>query len=194
MAGVLDQLALGLLEAFGFATAAFYDGAGCFVDVLRGRRLRAGTSADRGGFFRGRLGFFSGSIGSRHMGCLTHSISGQTIVGGNGTPSMREPRSVGSRTVQSHFRLEVRNEGRTTVIAVVAASESQMLIIDLRELDFMDSTGLSVLVRAHQRIEEQGRQLAMVKGPQQVQRLLSLTGVADRLTVVDTPEELLGRD
>jgi anti-sigma B factor antagonist len=143
------------------------------------------------------------------MGCLTHSISGQTIVGGNGTPSMREPRSVGSRTVQSHFRLQVRNEGRTTVIAVsgeldlasspalqeeldrVAASESQMLIIDLRELDFMDSTGLSVLVRAHQRIEEQGRQLAMVKGPQQVQRLLSLTGVADRLTLVDAPEELL---
>jgi hypothetical protein len=34
----------------------------------------------------------------------------------------------------------------------------------------------------------------MVKGPQQVQRLLSLTGVADRLTLVDTPEELLGQN
>ena len=111
--------------------------------------------------------------------------------------------------MQSHFRLEVRNEGQTTVIAVsgeldlasspalqeeldrVAASDAQLLIIDLRDLDFMDSTGLSVLVRAHQRIEEQGRQLAMVKGPQQVQRLLSLTGVAERLTLVDRPEELL---
>jgi anti-anti-sigma factor len=139
-------------------------------------------------------------------------VGRQTIVVGNGTPNIDQPRSVGSRTVQSHFRLEVRNEGRSTVIAVsgeldlasspalqeeldrVAASDSQMLIIDLRELDFMDSTGLSVLVRAHQRIEEQGRRLAMVKGPQQVQRLLSLTGVAERLTVVDTPEELLGRE
>ena len=111
--------------------------------------------------------------------------------------------------MQSHFRLEVRNQGRATVIAVsgeldlasspalqeeldrVAASDSKLLIIDLRELDFMDSTGLSVLVRAHQRAEEQGRQLAMVKGPQQVQRLLSLTGVGDRLTLVDAPEELL---
>ena len=73
----------------------------------------------------------------------------------------------------------------------VAASDTKLLIIDLRNLDFMDSTGLSVLVRAHQRTEEQGRQLAMVKGPQQVQRLLSLTGVADRLTLVDSPEELL---
>jgi anti-sigma B factor antagonist len=112
--------------------------------------------------------------------------------------------------VQSHFRLEVRSEGRATVIAVsgeldlasspalqeeldrVASSDSKLLIIDLRELDFMDSTGLSVLVRAHQRAEEHGRQLAMVKGPQQVQRLLSLTGVGDRLTLVDSPEELLG--
>ncbi|MBV9605063.1 MAG: STAS domain-containing protein [Solirubrobacterales bacterium] len=112
--------------------------------------------------------------------------------------------------MQSHFRLAARREGPVTVIAVsgeldlasspalqeelekVAASDSTTLIIDLRELDFMDSTGLSVLVRAHQRIEEQGRQLAMVRGPQQVQRLLSLTGVAERLTLVDTPEELLG--
>ena len=111
--------------------------------------------------------------------------------------------------MQSHFRLEVRTQGAATVIAVsgeldlasspalqeeldrAAGSDAQMLIIDLRELDFMDSTGLSVLVRAHQRTEEQGRQLAMVKGPQQVQRLLSLTGVADRLTLVETPEELL---
>jgi anti-sigma B factor antagonist len=111
--------------------------------------------------------------------------------------------------VQSHFRLEVHSEGEATVVAVsgeldlassptlqeeldrVSASNSQLLIIDLRELDFMDSTGLSVLVRAHQRAEEQGRQLAMVKGPQQVQRLLSLTGVADRLRLVDRPEELL---
>ena len=111
--------------------------------------------------------------------------------------------------MQSHFRLEVREAGAATIIAVsgeldlasspalqeelerATASETPMLIIDLRELDFMDSTGLSVLVRAHQRIEEQGRQLAMVKGPQQVQRLLSLTGVAYRLTLVDTPEELL---
>jgi anti-sigma B factor antagonist len=114
--------------------------------------------------------------------------------------------------VQSHFRLEVRREGQTTLIAVSgeldlasspalqeeldreAASDADLLIIDLRELDFMDSTGLSVLVRAHQRAEEQGRRLAMVKGPQQVQRLLSLTGVADRLTLVDSAEELLQGD
>ena len=112
--------------------------------------------------------------------------------------------------MQSHFRVEVQSKDQATVIAVsgeldlasspalqeeldrVSASDATLLIIDLRELDFMDSTGLSVLVRAHQRAEEQGRRLAMVKGPQQVQRLLSLTGVADRLTLVERPEDLIG--
>lgn len=113
--------------------------------------------------------------------------------------------------MQTDFRLAVRRDGQAAVITVsgeldlasspalqeeldrIAASDAQLLIIDLREVDFMDSTGLSVLVRAHQRSEELGRRLAMVKGPPQVERLLSLTGVAGRLTLIDTPEELLGQ-
>jgi anti-anti-sigma factor len=111
--------------------------------------------------------------------------------------------------VQSNFGVEVRDDERAVVIGVTGeldlasspelerelergtSSDVELLIIDLRRLEFMDSTGLSVLVRAHQRATENGKRLAIVKGPQQVQRLLSLTGVADRLTVVDTPEELL---
>lgn len=112
--------------------------------------------------------------------------------------------------MQSHFRVEVQNHDRAAVIAVtgeldlasspaleeeldrVAATEDlELVVIDLRELEFMDSTGLSVLIRAHQRAEEQGRRFGLVKGSQQVERLLSLTGVAERLTLVDEPEELL---
>ena len=74
----------------------------------------------------------------------------------------------------------------------VAASGTGLVIVDLRELEFMDSTGLSVLVKAHQRAEEQGKRFGLVNGSQQVQRLLTLTGVADRLTLVNAPEELFG--
>jgi anti-anti-sigma factor len=112
--------------------------------------------------------------------------------------------------VQSHFRVEIENQDRAAVISVsgeldlasspaleeeldrVGSSEVTTVIIDLRPLEFMDSTGLSVLVRAQQRAEEQGHTFAVVRGPQQVQRLLSLTGVAERLTLLDRPEELLG--
>ncbi|MBV9310069.1 MAG: STAS domain-containing protein [Solirubrobacterales bacterium] len=111
--------------------------------------------------------------------------------------------------MQNHFRVDVRNEGAASVLALSGeldlSSSPQLeqeldralqegtsqLIVDLRELEFMDSTGLSVLVKAHQRVQEAGVQFAVVKGSAQVQRLLSLTGVADRITVADTPEELL---
>ncbi len=111
--------------------------------------------------------------------------------------------------MQSEFRVEVREMDGATVIMISgeldlatapaleeeldrAAQSDRHLILDLRELDFMDSTGLSVLVRAHQAAEESGRPLSLVKGPPQVQRLLSLTGVAERLNVVETPEDAPG--
>jgi anti-sigma B factor antagonist len=111
--------------------------------------------------------------------------------------------------VQSHFRVEAHSENQAVVISItgeldlasspsleqhlerLASTDTALVIVDLRALEFMDSTGLSVLVRSHQRAEEHDQRLVLVKGPQQVQRLLSLTGVEGRLTLVDTPEELL---
>lgn len=110
--------------------------------------------------------------------------------------------------MESNFDVEVRDTDRAVVIGVSgeldlasspgleqeletgAASHAELVIVDLRQLEFMDSTGLSVLVRAHQRATENGQRFAVVRGPQQVERLLSLTGVADRLTLVDSPEEI----
>ncbi|MEA2213081.1 MAG: anti-sigma factor antagonist [Solirubrobacteraceae bacterium] len=112
--------------------------------------------------------------------------------------------------MQSDFRVEVRTEGRAAVVVVrgeldLATSPeledqlrriwdtgSEQLVIDLRELEFMDSTGLSVIVKAHQRLTDEGRRLTLVRGSQQVQRLLDLTGVSERLQLVNTPEEILG--
>ena len=67
----------------------------------------------------------------------------------------------------------------------------ELVILDLRQIDFMDSTGLRVLLAAHQRAHETGRRFALVRGADQVERVLTLTGVRDLLTIVDAPEELL---
>jgi anti-sigma B factor antagonist len=114
--------------------------------------------------------------------------------------------------VQSNCNVEVREGDRVVVVNVSgeldlasspaleqelerpAVASGELIIIDLRGLQFMDSTGLSVLVRAHQRAAQAGQRFAVVKGPQQVQRLLELTGVAERLTLIDSPEELLAAD
>lgn len=112
-------------------------------------------------------------------------------------------------SVQNQFRVDVRRDGSAVVVAVtgeldlasgpeleteldrLSGPETELVVIDLRQLDFMDSTGLSIIVRAHQRMAGEGCEMGLVKGSQQVQRLLDLTGVADRLRLVDTPEELL---
>jgi anti-sigma B factor antagonist len=112
--------------------------------------------------------------------------------------------------VQSEFRVEVHKEDGATVLAISGEldlasspalgeeldrafqSDSELVIVDLRELEFMDSTGLSVIVKAHKAAEDASRRMCLVKGPPQVQRLLSLTGVAERLTVVDAPSDALG--
>lgn len=73
----------------------------------------------------------------------------------------------------------------------LSAPDTTLVIIDLRRLEFMDSTGLSIIVRAHQRLSQEGCELGLVRGSPQVQRLLDLTGVAERLRVVSAPEELL---
>ena len=110
--------------------------------------------------------------------------------------------------MQEHFHVQRNQAGDATVLAVsgeldLAASPTleqeleqalqqpgEGLIIDLRELEFIDSTGLSVLVKAHQRAEQSGRRFGLVNGGSQVRRLLSLTGIAERLRVAETPEEL----
>jgi anti-sigma B factor antagonist len=68
---------------------------------------------------------------------------------------------------------------------------TKLVVVDLRGLKFMDSTGLSIIVLAHQRLSKYDCELTLVKGPPQVQRLLDLTGVADRLRVGAEPGELL---
>jgi anti-anti-sigma factor len=110
--------------------------------------------------------------------------------------------------VNAEFQVEVRREGSAAVIAIsgeldlasgprleveLAALDAavRLVVVDLRNLEFMDSTGLSIIVRAHQRLAEQDCELSLVRGSPQVQRLLDLTGVAERVRLVEAPEELL---
>jgi anti-sigma B factor antagonist len=111
--------------------------------------------------------------------------------------------------LNSEFSVEERNEGAAWIVAAsgeldlrtspeledrldrVWASGAELVILDLRQIEFMDSTGLRVLLGAHQRAQESGRRFALVRGADQVERVLTLTGVRDMLTIVGAPEELL---
>ena len=65
-----------------------------------------------------------------------------------------------------------------------------LLVIDLRELTFLDSTGLRLVINADQRARDEGRRLAVVRGPESVQRVFSITRVDERLEIVDDDAQL----
>jgi anti-sigma B factor antagonist len=65
------------------------------------------------------------------------------------------------------------------------------ILLDLRELTFMDSCGVGRLVAAKRRARRAGRRLLLVRGGRVVQRLLSLTALDETLEIVsDVPSEL----
>jgi anti-sigma B factor antagonist len=72
--------------------------------------------------------------------------------------------------------------------ARIAAAEQNgwgTLVIDLRKVTFMDSSGLRLLLAAHRRAEESGRGFALVRGSDAVDRLLKVTGLSSRLRLLD---------
>jgi anti-anti-sigma factor len=72
-----------------------------------------------------------------------------------------------------------------------AESDVDLVVVDLRRLEFMDSTGLHAVLRIQQGANELGRRFAVIRGPDPVQRLFELTGLTETLTIVDAPERLL---
>jgi anti-sigma B factor antagonist len=74
----------------------------------------------------------------------------------------------------------------------VEAEHPELVVIDLQGLDFMDSTGLRLLITADTRARQEARRLAIVQGNVMVQRVMRLTRLDERLTIVADPGALAG--
>src|SRR5687767_12785958 len=62
-----------------------------------------------------------------------------------------------------------------------------VLFLDLRELEFVDSAGLRLIMRTHARAQQDGRRLVVIRGGQTVDRVFTLTGLHEELELVDEP-------
>jgi len=78
-------------------------------------------------------------------------------------------------TVRGELDLASADQLEATLAAVSA--EASVVVLDLRDLAFMDSTGLQVIVRTERRLREQKRRLTLVRGPSQIQRLFLMAGL-----------------
>ena len=66
-----------------------------------------------------------------------------------------------------------------------ALAHARLVVLDLRELTFMDSAALHAIVQANVRARHDGRRLMVVRGGRQVQRLFALTGIGHALEILD---------
>ena len=65
----------------------------------------------------------------------------------------------------------------------------ERLILDLRRVNFIDSTGLSMIINADGRARKDGRRLTIVSGDGVPRRILRTVGLEDRLDVHSEPPE-----
>lgn len=70
-----------------------------------------------------------------------------------------------------------------------ALDSARMIVLDLRQLTFIDSTGLHLIIEAHGRARDAKRRLVLIRGPAQIHNLFELVGLADRLEIVDLEQD-----
>ena len=67
------------------------------------------------------------------------------------------------------------------VLSDAQAHDQPDIVIDLRGLSFIDSSGIRALLRANLRAEEAARTLRLIPGPNNVQRVFEVAGLDTKL-------------
>jgi anti-anti-sigma factor len=74
-------------------------------------------------------------------------------------------------------------------LSAARGAGADRLVLDMRELTFMDSTGLRLVIRWDTAAEEEGFEFAIVPGSEVVQRVFRLTGMQEHLKVAEPPPD-----
>jgi anti-anti-sigma factor len=92
----------------------------------------------------------------------------------------------GRAVVQLRGELDVATEAQlASELDRVIARNPDVVVVDLRDLTFMDCRGMRSLVMARRRCEREGRKLLLVRGTPIVHRVLSLCGVETQFDTVE---------
>ena len=66
-------------------------------------------------------------------------------------------------------------------IGQAIAAGTPRIVIDLRGVEFLDSTGLHMLMAANAQAQDEQRELSIIPGTRTVQRIFEITGLIDLL-------------
>ncbi|HEY3435579.1 MAG TPA: STAS domain-containing protein [Solirubrobacterales bacterium] len=106
----------------------------------------------------------------------------------NVTVTDRQP---GCRDIQIEGELDLAVAGRLDEVLSAAVAECDRVLVGLQNCSFIDSSGIAVILRAHSRMEEDGRRLAVYAPADQVLRVLSMTGLTANGLVFDSAADAL---
>lgn len=77
-------------------------------------------------------------------------------------------------------------------VAARVDGKPELVVLDLRNLVFLDSTGLRLVLRLQASLRDVGGRLVLVKGPRRVHRVFELTRATDVLEIVQDPADVGG--
>lgn len=78
-------------------------------------------------------------------------------------------------------------EGAEKVLAVAEAKQPKVLVLDLRGLEFLDSSGIKLVVEADLRARRDKRRFVVVRGPASVHRVFTIALLERRIEFVEEP-------
>lgn len=110
------------------------------------------------------------------------------MTGYTDTFSANVERTDGAAVVQLFGELDLASapELQACLGEVVAGTDPEVVLyVDLAELSFCDSTGISALVRAANAIRRNGRRLVLRRPRPGVRRVLEITGVISMFEIED---------
>ncbi|HEY5430139.1 MAG TPA: STAS domain-containing protein [Solirubrobacteraceae bacterium] len=113
-----------------------------------------------------------------------HAPAGQTDVLDGFVCELRDE-SFDVAWVHLAGELDIASAARLEGMLRRAQLRARLVVLDLRDLTFMDSRGVRVIVYANLRARRAGRRLVLLRGPSQIQRLFALSGASELLQIVD---------
>jgi anti-sigma B factor antagonist len=101
--------------------------------------------------------------------------------------SIEERRHDGTVVLTLHGDLDLASADSVAARLEQLRAAGEPALLDLDELDFMDSSGLRLVLDAAETSDRTGWSFSLTHGPEQVQRLFESTAVTERLPIVPRP-------
>jgi anti-sigma B factor antagonist len=95
----------------------------------------------------------------------------------------------GARDIQVEGELDLAVAGELDAVLARACEQCERVLVGLERCAFIDSSGIAVILRAHQRMEAEGGRLVVYAPTDQVLRVLSMTGLTSDGLVFASAEE-----